>query len=69
MAYIVNNEIPKYCNKCPFGVLRYSTPLSTRKHGYNCNLNFTENGKYTKIMESDIDFDIEKPKWCPLKEI
>ena len=48
MSYLVNDEIPQYCNKCPFGILRYSTPLSTNKHGYNCNLDFKKNGRYTK---------------------
>lgn len=68
MAYIVNDEIPKCCNKCPFGVLRYSTPLSTNKHGYNCNLDFKANGRYTKTVENDCEWDIEKPSWCPLSD-
>ena len=69
MSYIVNDEIPQYCNKCPFGILKYSTPLSTNKHGYNCNLDFKKNGRYTKTIENDFDFDISKPNWCPLIEV
>lgn len=82
MPYIVPDEIPKYCNKCPFGVLHHSLPLTSKNkvfgnwhdgsrifggtHGYNCNLDFLENGKYEKIAIEDCEKDIKRPEWCRL---
>lgn len=83
--YLVPMELPKHCNKCPFGMLHYNLPdWGTCKYeidkidgkrdaegtyGYVCNVEFQKNGKYTKVMRSDIGFDIEKPDWCELKEV
>lgn len=38
-------------------------------YGYVCNVDFHKNGRYTKVLRSDIGFAIEKPKWCGLKEV
>lgn len=38
-------------------------------YGYVCNVEFQKNGRYAKVMRSDIGFDIEKPDWCELKEV
>lgn len=38
MAYIVDRELPKYCNKCHFGVVKSSLPLSDGTHSYQCKL-------------------------------
>lgn len=80
--YIVPMETPKFCNKCPFGHCNYSFSLG-RSHisivdgeenkagtyGYVCNVEFAENGRYTKVMRAEIDEDIIKPEWCGLKEL
>lgn len=85
--YLVPMELPKHCNKCPFGMCNYNHPSwgisiheSERNktdgkrdaegtYGYVCNVEFQKNGRYTKVMRSDIGFDIEKPDWCELKEV
>lgn len=84
--YNVPLEIPKKCNKCPFGHCVYSYPLemngqSTRisnidgkenkegTYGYVCNVEFAENGKYTKVLRAECFKDIKKPSWCGLKEV
>lgn len=85
--YLVPMELPKHCNKCPFGMCHYQLSLQRdsriesdfdridRKedragtYGYVCNVEFQKNGRYTKVMRSDIGFDIEKPDWCELKEV
>lgn len=69
MAYIVNAEIPKHCNKCPFGILKFSKPLSDRTHGYTCNLEVPEEGHNKTTMIMDYEVDIEKPDWCPLRTV
>lgn len=83
MAYIVPNEIPKFCNKCPFGVCAYSKPDWGREcvnrydgemdkpntHGYRCQCVSVDSENRSKVLRADYDADIEKPDWCPLKEI
>ena len=69
MAYIVNAEIPKHCNKCPFGMCKFSKPLSDRTHGYTCNLEVPKKGHNKTTMITDYDSDIEKPDWCPLRPV
>lgn len=69
MAYIVNAEIPKHCNKCPFGILKFSKPLSDRTHGYTCNLEVPVEGSNKTTMITDYNADIEKPDWCPLQTV
>ena len=69
MAYIVNAEIPKHCNKCPFGMLKFSKPLSDYTHGYTCNLEVPEEGHNKTTMITDYEVDIEKPDWCPLRTV
>lgn len=69
MAYIVNEEIPKHCNKCPFGMCKFSKPLSDRTHGYTCNLEVPEEGHNKTTMITDYEVDIEKPDWCPLRTV
>lgn len=80
--YIVPTEIPKHCNKCPFGHCNYSFPRGSSSisnvdgkenkagtYGYVCNIEFQKNGKYTKVLRAECGKNIEKPKWCELKEI
>lgn len=81
-GYYVPLELPKYCNECPFGMCDYSNPsnydevgnhidgknMSALSHGYVCNIDFNEHGRYTKIMRAGYDENIKKPNWCALKE-
>lgn len=82
--YKVPMEIPKHCNKCPFGRHQYNKPfwssedriepidfkLNVRNtYGYVCNIDFNENGKYTQVLRSQIGKDIERPDWCKLIDI
>lgn len=80
--YTVPMEMPKFCNKCPFGYCNYGFPLGSScistvdgeenkagTYGYVCNVEFEENGRYTKVMRAEIDENITKPKWCGLKEL
>ena len=82
--YIVPMEIPKYCSRCPFGHLHYHHPSWTKgayidsfdgkfnkpdTYGYVCNIDFSENGKYTKVIRGKCKSEIKKPKWCKLKRV
>lgn len=82
--YIVPMEIPKRCDVCPFGHLRYYHPFYANKsridlidkkenkpdtYGYVCNIDFSENGKYTKVIRGKCKSEIKKPKWCKLKGV
>jgi hypothetical protein len=79
--YLVPMEMPKHCNKCPFGHTAYNHSFGrdyidmrdgemnkTGTYGYICNIEFQDNHKYTKVMRANIGEDIEKPDWCGLKE-
>lgn len=79
--YLVPMEIPKHCNKCPFGHCEYSLIASmgyaskidgemneTGTYGYVCNVDYQNNHKYTKVMRAKNGKNIEKPDWCGLKE-
>lgn len=79
--YSVPMEIPKFCTKCPFGMCYYSFPHTgsyrstidgqmnhTGTCGYVCNVDFAENGEYTKVLRVNVGEDIPKPDWCGLKE-
>ena len=78
--YTVPMDIPKHCNKCPFGHCNYNFPLESSAisnidgkenkagtYGYVCNVEFQKNGRYTKVLRADRGRDIKKPKWCGLK--
>lgn len=82
--YIVPMEIPKYCNDCPFGHLHYfrlfwtsgsvTDPIDKKEnkpdtYGYVCNVDFSKNGKYTKVMRAKCGKNIKKPKLCKLKGV
>ena len=82
--YIVPMEIPKYCDDCPFGHLHYHHPFWSKgsrvdlidkkenkpdTYGYVCNIDFSENGKYTKVMRAKRGKNIKKPKWCKLEGV
>lgn len=84
MSYLVPLELPKHCNKCPFGKCAYNKPFwakakelsvidnkinDVNTYGYTCNIEFSENGKYTKVLRARIGKDIEKPDWCKLREV
>ena len=62
--YKVPMEIPKHCNKCPFGRHQYTNIKNT--YGYVCNIDFNENGKYTQVLRAQIGKDIKRPDWCKL---
>ena len=82
--YIVPMEIPEYCCDCPFGHLHYFYPFWSDEtkidpvdkkldepdtYGYVCNIDFEENGKYTKVIRGSCNSGIKKPKWCKLKGV
>ena len=77
--YLVPMEMPKFCNRCPFGSINYSFTLGSRSissidgamnengtYGYTCNMEFQENGRYTKVMRAKCGEDIPRPEWCGL---
>lgn len=80
--YLVPMDLPKFCNKCPFGYCQYSFPSlgsnsisqvdgkenKVGTYGYVCNIEFQNNGRYTKVLRAECGKDIKKPKWCGLKE-
>lgn len=80
--YLVPMDIPKYCNKCPFGMGNYNLPFWGERfisnidfkenkvgtYGYVCNVEFQKNKRYTKVLRAELGEDIKKPKWCELKE-
>lgn len=54
---------PKDCESCPFGVCKYSLPLSTNRKGYICQL------KDSKVIE-DFEYDEEVHLHdCPLRPV
>lgn len=69
--YIVPENVPLYCNHCPFGWCKYQHPWADKihngdknlMHGYGCNLlkRMTSEGPYGS--------DLPKPADCPLKEL
>lgn len=80
--YLVPMELPKVCNKCPFGHCQYSFPCGNDSispvdgkedkvgtYGYVCNIEFQNNGRYTKVLRAEYGKDIKKPKWCGLREV
>lgn len=67
MAYIVDRELPKYCNKCPFGVVKSSLPLSEGTHSYQCSIKL-EKGDRLEV-KIDYELDVPKPEDCPLVEV
>lgn len=82
--YIVPMKIPKHCDGCPFGQPRYQFSFWSKEaifdpidkklnkpdtYGYVCNVNFSENGKYTKVMRAKCKENIKKPKWCKLESV
>lgn len=81
--YIVPKEMPKYCNKCPFGRCNYSHPFwapgsdsgidgkrnPSGTYGYACGLDIDKNGRYTKVIRTGFGENIPKPEWCGLQEV
>lgn len=81
-GYFVPLKVPKYCNKCPFGFCVYSSPFWAHKsicdydmkenepntQGYICYIH-KFNNNYSKVMRVKFGEDVEKPSWCPLKEM
>lgn len=61
-------DAPEDCSKCPFGVCRYSLPLTGHKHGFSCQVEFYEKRKYEVTREADYD-DPVVPDLCPLKSV
>ena len=67
-------KMPECCDKCDFGRCCYSHPFTgsvwtddekAGKHGYNCQLEYYEKGKYETVREAPIDEHIV-PVLCPL---
>lgn len=83
MSYIVPMDIPKYCDKCPFGMCVYSSPFWVKPtinpidmqddypntQGYVCDLELYEKGKYESVNRAFMDSNVEKPDWCPLLDL
>lgn len=64
MSYIVPNEIPKTCNRCPFAHLVFQNPLSSKTPVklYRCQVGEAP----WKIIEIDFYDKDYKDKDCPL---
>ena len=64
MSYIVPNEIPKECSRCPYGYVIYQNPLSSKTpiKRYRCQ---AVNGAWREF-ETDYYNDDYKDKDCPL---
>lgn len=60
-------KMPRCCDECPFGMCKSSLPLSTGEHTYQCNVDFWENGKYTRERKAPFDEHVV-PVQCPLIE-
>ena len=58
-------KMPESCSECPFGICKSSTPLSDREQIYQCNVDFWENGKYTRERKAPYD-EYVVPVQCPL---
>lgn len=54
---------PKNCDYCPFGICKYSLPLSTNRKGYYCQLS-----KDRVVEDFDFREDVHLSN-CPLKEL
>lgn len=54
---------PKNCDYCPFGICKYSLPLSTNRKGYYCQLS-----KDRVVEDFDFKEDVHLSN-CPLKEM
>ena len=81
-GYIVPLETPKYCNKCEYGHCIYSYPFwangsicrfdgefnAPNTQGYICQIDKINNNRHI-VMRTEFDKDLEKPNWCPLKEV
>ena len=58
-------KMPESCDSCPFARLKFSTPLSDYRKGYNCQVEFYEKGSYETVRESPFD-ELVVPVLCPL---
>ena len=58
-------NMPEKCDECPFARLKYSTPMSDGRKGYNCQIEFYEKGKYETVREAPCD-EYVVPVLCPL---
>ena len=58
-------KMPRSCNECPFGMCKSSLTLSTGEQTYQCNVDFWENGKYTRERKAPCDEHVV-PVQCPL---
>lgn len=58
-------KMPESCDKCVFGICRYSNPLTSGMHGYNCQIEYYEKGRYETVREAPYDEHIV-PTECPL---
>lgn len=38
-------------------------------HGYVCNIELEQKGKYENVMRGEYEERIPKPNWCPLVEL
>lgn len=56
---------PKDCHNCTYGVCKYSTPLTTRRKSYYCQLK-----KPSDRVVEEFDYDeVVYLSNCPLKEV
>ena len=70
-GYIVPQEMPKYCNDCPFGYLKFQCPWDDPIHNGDMNLKwgFTCNLLHKETARGNYRTDLPKPEECPLKEM
>ena len=58
-------EKPKDCEKCVFGICKYSLPLSTNRKGYYCQLK----EPIQRVVEDFACNDVVHLNNCPLKPL
>ena len=63
MKAIAIIDKPKNCEKCVFGICKYSLPLSTRRKAYYCQLKEPK-GRVAEDFEYDEEVHLSN---CPLK--
>lgn len=58
-------KMPRCCDECPFARLKYSTPFTDGRQGWNCQVEFYEKGKYKTVRDAPYDEHVVPVK-CPL---
>lgn len=72
MAYIVPDEMPTSCVRCPFGHCKFSYPLgyligqNKPIKGYYCSL---DKEQPKRVLVTPFSDNESKAEWCPLKKV